>query len=73
MADRPTDVSGLLEAWGKGDAQARDEFTPLMDRELRRRAEVLSISRSTVTREWQAARTRLYRRMTAPTAQGGPC
>lgn len=28
-------------------------------------AEVLSISRSTVTREWQAARTWLYRRMTA--------
>lgn len=29
-------------------------------------AQVLSISRSTVTREWQAARTWLYRRMTAP-------
>jgi RNA polymerase sigma factor (sigma-70 family) len=28
-------------------------------------AEVLSISRSTVTREWQAARAWLYRRMTA--------
>ena len=28
-------------------------------------ADVLSISRSTVTREWQAARTWLYRRMTA--------
>ena len=27
-------------------------------------AEVLSISRSTVTREWQTARTWLYRRMT---------
>jgi len=37
-------------------------FGGLSEREV---AEVLSISRSTVTREWQAARAWLYRRMTA--------
>ena len=36
-------------------------------------AEVLSISRSTVTREWQAARTWLYRRMTARPVDGVQC
>jgi RNA polymerase sigma factor (sigma-70 family) len=35
-------------------------------------AEVLSISRSTVTREWQTARTWLYRRMTAAPARSAP-
>jgi len=35
-------------------------------------AEVLSISRSTVTREWQAARTWLYRRMTTGRERGAP-
>ena len=33
-------------------------------------AEVLSISRSTVTREWQTARAWLYRRMTKGTFRG---
>lgn len=36
-------------------------FGGLSEREV---AEVLSVSRSTVTREWQTARTWLYRRMT---------
>jgi len=35
-------------------------------------AEVLSISRATVTREWQAARAWLYRRMTAGREPGQP-
>jgi predicted DNA-binding transcriptional regulator AlpA len=35
-------------------------------------AEVLSISRSTVTREWQTARAWLYRRMTKGPVQGAP-
>ena len=35
-------------------------------------AEVLSISRSTVTREWQTARTWLYRRMTVAPARSAP-
>jgi len=35
-------------------------------------AEVLSISRSTVTREWQTARTWLYRRMTTGRERSAP-
>jgi RNA polymerase sigma factor (TIGR02999 family) len=35
-------------------------------------AEALSISRSTVTREWQTARTWLYRRMTTGRERGAP-
>jgi RNA polymerase sigma factor (TIGR02999 family) len=35
-------------------------------------AQVLSISRSTVTREWQTARAWLYRRMTKGRVQGKP-
>ena len=35
-------------------------------------AEVLSISRSTVTREWQSARAWLYRRMTKPPGRRTP-
>jgi len=34
----PSDVSALLEAWGRGDDQARDDLLPLVYRELRRRA-----------------------------------
>lgn len=37
MSD-PSDVSALLEAWGRGDDQARDDLLPLVYRELRRRA-----------------------------------
>ena len=35
-------------------------------------AEVLSISRSTVTREWQTARAWLYRRLTTGPDRGAP-
>jgi RNA polymerase sigma factor (TIGR02999 family) len=38
MDDRSRDVSTLLRAWGRGDAQARDRLVPLVYRELRRRA-----------------------------------
>lgn len=38
MADRSSTVSGLLQAWGQGDLQARDELLPLVYRELRQRA-----------------------------------
>ena len=37
-ASRPSAVSDLLRAWGKGDLQARDDVLPLVYRELRRRA-----------------------------------
>jgi RNA polymerase sigma factor (TIGR02999 family) len=32
------DVSGLLQAWGRGDVEARDRLVPLVYQELRRRA-----------------------------------
>jgi RNA polymerase sigma factor (TIGR02999 family) len=32
------DVSGLLQAWGRGDLEARDQLVPLVYQELRRRA-----------------------------------
>ena len=35
-------------------------------------AAALSLSRATVTREWQSARTWLYRRMTVGSAAGTP-
>jgi RNA polymerase sigma factor (TIGR02999 family) len=38
MTDRPNTVSGLLQAWGKGDLAARDNLLPLVYLELRRRA-----------------------------------
>ena len=38
MVDQPTPVSRLLQAWGRGDLEARDELVPLVYRELRRRA-----------------------------------
>jgi len=38
VADRSSTVSGLLQAWGQGDLQARDELLPLVYRELRQRA-----------------------------------
>jgi RNA polymerase sigma factor (TIGR02999 family) len=38
MVDQPTPVSRLLQAWGQGDLEARDELVPLVYRELRRRA-----------------------------------
>src|SRR6185436_6072778 len=38
MADRSSTVSGLLQAWGQGDLQARDELLPLVYKELRQRA-----------------------------------
>ncbi len=43
-------------------------FGGLSEREV---GEVLSISRATVTREWQTARTWLYRRMTVGTERNG--
>ena len=36
---RDLDVSELLQAWGRGDVQARDGLLPLVYRELQRRAE----------------------------------
>jgi RNA polymerase sigma factor (TIGR02999 family) len=36
--DRPSRVTGLLRAWGKGDLDARNELLPLVYRELRQRA-----------------------------------
>src|SRR6516165_1721341 len=32
------DISGLLQAWGQGDVEARDRLVPLVYQELRRRA-----------------------------------
>ena len=32
------DVSGLLQAWGRGEVEARDQLLPLVYQELRRRA-----------------------------------
>jgi RNA polymerase sigma-70 factor, ECF subfamily len=37
-AGQDSDVSGLLEAWGRGDLEARDRLVPQVYRELRRRA-----------------------------------
>src|SRR6266550_3452774 len=36
--DRANSVSGLLQAWGRGDVEARDELFPQVYRELRRLA-----------------------------------
>lgn len=36
--DRASNVSGLLQAWGRGDVEARDELFPQVYRELRRLA-----------------------------------
>jgi RNA polymerase sigma factor (TIGR02999 family) len=36
--DRANGVSGLLQAWGRGDVEARDELFPQVYRELRRLA-----------------------------------
>ena len=38
MANQPSEVSQLLQAWGRGDVQAREELVPLVYRELKRRA-----------------------------------
>ena len=38
MANQPSEVSELLQAWGRGDVQAREELVPLVYRELKRRA-----------------------------------
>jgi RNA polymerase sigma factor (TIGR02999 family) len=38
MSDEPGEVSHLLQAWGRGNVQAREELVPLVYRELRRRA-----------------------------------
>jgi RNA polymerase sigma factor (TIGR02999 family) len=39
MDDSGRDVSGLLQAWGRGQVEARDQLLPLVYRELQRRAE----------------------------------
>jgi len=36
--DRTSRVTGLLQAWGRGELGARDELLPLLYRDLRRRA-----------------------------------
>ena len=38
MSPEPGEVSHLLRAWGRGDAQAGEDLVPLVYRELRRRA-----------------------------------
>lgn len=38
MADAPVGVTTLLRAWSRGDQRARDQLTPLVYDELRRRA-----------------------------------
>jgi RNA polymerase sigma factor (TIGR02999 family) len=38
MPNQPTEVSQLLQAWGRGDIQARERLVPVVYRELRRRA-----------------------------------
>ena len=38
MSPESGDVSHLLRAWGRGDAQAGEDLVPLVYRELRRRA-----------------------------------
>jgi RNA polymerase sigma factor (TIGR02999 family) len=38
MNDSAPDVSGLLQAWGRGQLEARDQLLPLVYRELQRRA-----------------------------------
>jgi RNA polymerase sigma factor (TIGR02999 family) len=40
MAVRAPDISGLLEAWSRGNLAARDELLPFVYDELRRRARV---------------------------------
>jgi RNA polymerase sigma factor (TIGR02999 family) len=37
-ATRDLDISGLLQAWGKGQIEARDQLLPLVYQELQRRA-----------------------------------
>ena len=37
-ADEARDISGLLEAWGRGDLAARDQLMPVVYEDLRRRA-----------------------------------
>ena len=65
--DQALDELTTLDPRGSQIVELR-YFGGLSEQEV---AEVLSISRSTVTREWQAARTWLYRRMTARPAHGG--
>jgi RNA polymerase sigma factor (TIGR02999 family) len=38
VTNQPSKVSQLLQAWGRGDVQAREELVPLVYYELRRRA-----------------------------------
>ena len=38
-AHEPPDISALLEAWSRGDLAARDQLMPIVDQELRRRAQ----------------------------------
>jgi RNA polymerase sigma factor (TIGR02999 family) len=38
MDDAAADVSALLQAWGRGDVEARDRLLPLVYRDLQRRA-----------------------------------
>jgi len=65
--DQALDELTTLDPRGSQIVELR-YFGGLSEQEV---AEVLSISRSTVTREWQAARTWLYRRMTARPSNGG--
>jgi RNA polymerase sigma factor (TIGR02999 family) len=38
MSTVPPDISALLQAWGRGHAEARDQLLPLVYKDLRRRA-----------------------------------
>ena len=63
--DRALDELTAIDARGSQIVELR-YFGGLSEQEV---AEVLSMSRSTVTREWQAARTWIYRRMTTGPVQ----
>ena len=66
LLDQALDELSAIDA-RQGQIVELRYFGGLSEREV---AEVLAISRSTVTREWQIARGWLYRRVTTGRAQG---
>jgi RNA polymerase sigma factor (TIGR02999 family) len=66
--DHALEELAAIDARGSQIVELR-YFGGLSEQEV---AEVLSMSRSTVTREWQAARSWLYRRMTTALEQAPP-
>jgi RNA polymerase sigma factor (TIGR02999 family) len=66
MEEHNSSVSRLLQAWGRGDVQARDELVPVVYRELRRRAGAyLRRERSDHTLQPTALVHEAYLRLTA--------